>query len=88
MHDILMVMQHSKSGTSVNYFTILLGELTQVVEQLLNMNIEFVLHVELTKKIILKFERARTDFMSKVLNNDNLQNVSQQEVKNLDLIFS
>lgn len=81
-------MQQSKSGTSVNYFTILLGELIQVVEQLLNMNIEFVLHVELTKKIILKFERARADFMSKVLNNENLQTVSQQEVKNLDLIFS
>lgn len=51
----------------MSYFTILLNELKGVVDSLLlEVNYEHVLHVDLIKKIILKFEKARDDFMSKV----------------------
>eukprot|EP00347_Sterkiella_histriomuscorum_P013433 403364724 len=78
-----------KSGPCVNYYTILLNELSQVVDQLIDINYEHILHIDLYKKIILKFEKARVDFMSRVQNNENIQTATQQRsVMELDQIFS
>lgn len=65
IQEYIFEMQR-KSGTGVNYYKILLNEVSSVVDQLIEINSENVLNMDLFKLCIIKFEKAKDDFMSKV----------------------
>jgi hypothetical protein len=51
----------------LNYFVILLGNLTQVIEEAIQLTVENILEISFCKHIIIKFDRLRSDFMTKIL---------------------
>lgn len=72
----------------VSYFTIILGNLSNLVQQFVEMSKEQVLCLITYKEIVLKFDKERSFFMNKIQTKETPLGISQQSVEALDLVFS